>query len=109
MKEWLRPGETLQTSNTIVSELQVAIIIHFGLHNTEAVALSCPVKKGVLKNFVKFIWKHLCHIFLSKKEILLWHRCFSVDFCEIFKDTFFYRTPPVAASDNILLSLIFMH
>ena len=28
---------------------------------------------------------------------------FSCEFCEIFKSTFFYRTPPVAASKEILL------
>ena len=33
---------------------------------------------------------------LSKKR--LWHRCFSCEFCEIFKNTFSYRTPLVAAS-----------
>ena len=28
----------------------------------------------------------------------LWHRCFFLWICEIFKNTFCYRTPPVAAS-----------
>ena len=36
-------------------------------------------KKGVLKNLAKFTWKHLCQIL------------------RIFKNTFSYRTPPVAA------------
>ena len=31
-----------------------------------------------------------------KKEALA--QVFSYEFCEIFKNTFFYRTPPVAAS-----------
>ena len=31
----------------------------------------------------------------------LWHRWFSCEFCEISRNTFFYRTPLVAASvDN---------
>ena len=33
--------------------------------------------------------------FIKKR---LWHRCFPVDFAN-FKNTFLYRTPPVAASD----------
>ena len=44
-------------------------------------------KKGVLENFIKnFIKKeNLAHVF-------------SCEFCEIFKNSFFHRTPPVAAS-----------
>ena len=66
-------------------------------------------KIGVRKNFAKFTGKHLCHflffnnvarpqacIFI-KKEILA--QVFSCEFCEIFKNNFFYRTLPVAASD----------
>ena len=33
-----------------------------------------------------------------KKEALA--QVFSCEFCEIFKNNFFYRTPPVAASDK---------
>ena len=44
--------------------------------------------KGVL-------WKR-CPATLLKKR--LWHRCFSCEFCEIYKNTFFYRTTLVAAS-----------
>ena len=39
-----------------------------------------------------------------EKETL--EEVFSRKFCEISKNTFSYRTPPVAASENIL---IFMH
>ena len=35
-----------------------------------------------------------------EKETLV--QVFSSDFCEIFKNIFFYRTPPVAASKKIL-------
>ena len=60
-------------------------------------------EKGVLKNFTKFTGKYLClslffnklkHFFI-KKQILA--QVFSCEFCEIFKNTFFYRAPPVAA------------
>ena len=58
-------------------------------------------KKGVLKTLAKFTGKHLCQsLYFSnciKKEILA--QVFSCKFCEISKNMFFYRTPPVAASE----------
>ena len=63
-------------------------------------------KKGVLGHFAKFTGKHLCQsLFFNKvagqanfikKETLA--QVFSCEFCEISKNTFSYRTPPVAAS-----------
>ena len=53
-------------------------------------------KKGVLKNFAKVTGKQDSDKKEKKKEILA--QVFSCEFCEIFKNTFFYRTPPVAAS-----------
>ena len=65
-------------------------------------------RKGVLRNFAKFTEKHLCQSLffnkvvglrpdtLLKKETLA--QVFSCEFCEISKNTFFYRTPPVDAS-----------
>ena len=84
----------------------------------------CSATKGVLRNFAKFTGKPLCNsLFLNKVADLrpetllkkrLRHRCFpevcnfikrealaqgfSCEFCEISKNTFCYRTPPVAAS-----------
>ena len=62
-------------------------------------------KKDVLKSFRKFTGKQLCQGLIFNKitglrpEILLkkrlWHRC---EFCQISKNTFSHRTPPVAAS-----------
>ena len=70
-------------------------------------------KKDDLKNFAKFTGKHLCRLAkpqasdhattglrpatLLKKRLA---QIFSCDFCEIFKNTFFNRTPPMAASDD---------
>ena len=51
----------------------------------EAIARRCFVRKGVLRNFAKF-----------KKETLT--QVFSCEFCEVSKNAFSYRTPPVAAS-----------
>ena len=64
-------------------------------------------EKGVLRNFAKFTEKHLCQsLFFSKatggacnfikKEALA--QVFSREFCEISENTFFYRTPLLAAS-----------
>ena len=54
---------------------------------------SCSVKKGVLRNFTKFIGKHLwSSIFFNKVTGLrsitllkkrLWHMCFSVNFAKL--------------------------
>ena len=57
-------------------------------------------KKGVLKNFGKFTGKHQYQsqappATLLKKRLWL---LFSCEFCEIFKNTFSYRTSPVATS-----------
>ena len=57
----------------------------------------CSIKKGVIRNFVKFTGKHLCQsIFFNKVAGLryatllkkrLWHMCFLVNFAK------FLRTP----------------
>ena len=58
---------------------------------TEAVTKDVLLKKGVLKNFVKFTGKHLCQsLFFNKvaeKETLV--QVFSCEFCGISKNTFF--------------------
>ena len=59
--------------------------------------------KGAFQNFVKFTGKHLCWgLFLNKvaglrPATLLEEtptQVFSCEFCEIFKNTFSYETPP---------------
>ena len=55
-------------------------------------------KKGVLRNFTKFTGKHLCQCLFFKETLA---QVFSCEFCEISKNTFFYRTAPVATSVNI--------
>ena len=63
----------------------------------------CSVKIDVLRNFTKFTGTHLCQSlffnkvsFVTKKEALA--QVFSCEFCEISENTYFYRTPLVAAS-----------
>ena len=67
-------------------------------------------RKGALRNFAKFTGKHLHRsLFFNrpkacnfiKKETLA--HLFSCEFCEICKNTFFNRTPPVAAFENCIL------
>ena len=54
-------------------------------------------KKDVLKNFSKFTRKHLCQsLFFNKVAGLV----FSCEFWEISNNTFLYKTPLVAASEN---------
>ena len=56
--------------------------------------------KGVLENFSKFTGKHVCQsLNFIKKETLA--QGFSYEFCKIFKNTFFHRTPPEAASEKL--------
>ena len=67
------------------------------------------LKRGVLNNFAKFTGKHLSQslffnriahlkpVTLLKKR--LEHRCFPVNFCEIFQNNFFYGKSLVAASE----------
>ena len=75
--------------------------------------------KGVLRNFAKFTGKHLFQslffnklarlrpVTFLKKESLA--QVFSCKFCEVSKNTFFYRIPSAAASvyynENIMTPL----
>ena len=63
-------------------------------------------EKGVLKEFAKFTGKHLCQrLFFNKvaglRPATLLNKTltqvFSCECCEILKNNFFYRTPPVTA------------
>ena len=68
-------------------------------------------KKCVLKYLAKFTGKHLCQSLflikllpsatLLKRETLA--QVFFCEICKIFKNTFFYRTPPMAASASSML------
>ena len=65
--------------------------------NSEAVAGKCSIKKMFLKISLNS-QENVC-VRVSEKKKTLWHRCF-FKFCELFKNTFFYRTLPVSAFDN---------
>ena len=81
-------------ANITTTYLHFLMLIHYYLKNKRSSRPEVFCKKGVLKNFTEFTGKHLCQ---SLKKSL-WDRCFFCEFCEIFKNTYFYRTPLVAAS-----------
>ena len=59
-------------------------------------------KIGVLKNFAIFTGQHLpkaCN-FIGKETPMQ-------EYCEIFKNSFFYRTAPIAASFSLKLVIFF--
>ena len=63
---------------------------------------SRSVREGVLRNFAKFLGKHLCQsLFFSKVAALrpatllqqrLWHRCFPVNFAKFLRIPFLQNT-----------------
>ena len=54
----------------------------------------CSIEIGVLRNFTKFTGKHLCQsLFFNKVAAQTLAQVFSCEFCEIFKNILFYRTP----------------
>ena len=78
-------------------------------HRTEAVVQSCSVKKVFLENSknsqentcarISFLIKSQAGAskFIKKETLAQVSSC---EFCEISKNTFFYGTPMVAASDQ---------
>ena len=53
----------------------------------------CCVKKGVLKNVVKFTRQHLCQsLFFDKLKMRLWQRCFPVNFTKFLRTHFLQNT-----------------
>ena len=59
----------------------------------------------VLKNFAIFTGKHLKACNFIKKR--LQYKCFPVNIGKFLRATFFNRTPPVAASADVLFYIIF--
>ena len=77
-------------------------------HLLEKQLLELIYKKGVLKNVAKLTRKHLCKGFFFNKVADLMvcsfireealEQVFYCEFCKIFKNTYFRRTPPMTAS-----------
>ena len=60
-------------------------------------------KKVVLKNVAKLTWKELRQSFFFNKvtDLTLWHRCFPVNFANLFKKTFFTEHLRTTASEQL--------
>ena len=70
--------------------------------DSEVVAQRCSVKKVFLEVSQKFAGKYLCQeIFFNKVASL---GTLAQMFCKISKNSFSYRTPPVAASGRFPVS-----
>ena len=72
---------------------------HVSKRKIEAASRDVLSNKGALKSLANFTGKHLYwSLFLLKTPT----QVFSYEICEIFKNTFFYRIPPVAAFEILL-------
>ena len=121
LKAWLLCASIQLTKNFLFTEVKIKL---HGFHKvkityvlfqrrrpSKTVVQRCSSSRSqmffiisVLKNLAIFIGKHLCwNLFLTKLRTDLLKRktptqVFSYEYCEIFKNSFFYRTSPVAAS-----------
>ena len=80
---------------------------HFFYPQRRSIRSQIFFKLGVLKNFGNFTRKHLSWSLFLIKRLQLYEKetptqVFSCEITEIFKNTFFYGTPQVAASDNVI-------
>ena len=88
-----------------MNECQGRLILASIHHGTEAIVRRCSVKKVFLDTCARvFFWIKLQACNFIKKETLAQE--FYYKFWEISKNTFFYRTPQVAASMGWLLASI---
>ena len=88
------------------NSLPLFVIVFWGETNRSSLS-QMFLKIGVLKNFANFIGKHQCWSISWKATTLLkrdsntvFSAMFSCEICKIFRNTFFYRTPPVTASEQ---------
>ena len=87
----------------LVLLLKMHINIFLAWRDLRAVIRKCSSKQVFLKTFSNFTGKHLYwSLFLIKVQALRLTQTLSCEICEIFKNTIFYRTPPVAASGDPL-------
>ena len=87
----------------LVLLLKMHINIFLAWRDLRAVIRKCSSKQVFLKTFSNFTGKHLYwSLFLIKVQALRLTQMLSCEICEIFKNTIFYRTPPVAASGDPL-------
>ena len=96
----------------LINTMELYILSNFFSHlcNIRSSHPEVFCKKDVLRNFAKIKRKHLAILkklqacnFINKENLAQLFRC---EFCEISKNTFSYRTPPVAASAIYLMLAI---
>ena len=85
--------------NAILRQFWNIILSGFVMNGFKSRHPRCSVKKGILRNFVKFTGKNLCQKLFSNKvaglrpanllKKRLWHGCFPVNFTEFLWTPFF--------------------
>ena len=101
-KRWIqKPGQHLSYSFFVRITVFTKFFSKFEISFWKSSHRRCSIKKGVLRNFVKYIGKHLCQssffhkiaglrpATLLKKK--LWHRCFSVNFAKFLGTPFLQK------------------
>ena len=85
------------------------LLLSFWFSTHKSIHQRCSIKKGALENFAKFTRKHLCQgLFFNK--VLIWHKCFPVNFAKSPRTTFLQNTSGrlllCAANSNLECSSI---
>ena len=88
--------------NAILRQFWNIILSGFVMNGFKSRHPRCSVKKGILRNFVKFTGKNLCQKLFSNKvaglrpanllKKRLWHGCFPVNFTEFLWTPFLQNT-----------------
>ena len=79
--------------------LPILYILYFTLSGSSRLEVLCKkVFLKILQNSQQNTWG--LQLYQKKR---LWHRCFPMNLTKFLRTTFFYRTPPVAASVFCLL------
>ena len=97
-KKSLNNKEQKQTQKALI---YFNIILFISFNRSSHPEVFC--QKCVLKNFAKFTGKHLCQSLCFNKVAGLRRPVNFCQFCEISKNTFLYRTTPVATSETTRL------
>ena len=92
------PKESTKELQQSLSKLSIYCILIF-FRSTHH---KCSIKRAVLKNFAKFIGKHLSHSLFFNKiagprsatllKKRLWQRCFTLNFAKFLETSFLQRT-----------------
>ena len=93
------PAKFLQTPSLTehVRWLLLSCRVQVSRHTFRSSQRRCSLRKGVLRNFIKFIGKQLCQSLLFNEVAGLrpqvWHWCFPVNFVKFLRTPFLQNTP----------------